>query len=522
VTASILSDPPFLFPGLNPANAAGTDALEDLVHAGLSVVDNRGALQPRLAEDVPSVENGLWRVLPDGRMETTWRIKPNVRWQDGTPFTAEDLVFTGRVLADRELPVFRNPAYDHVENIEAVDASTVRVTWVRPFIEADSMFSRTFAWPVPKHILEQPYLESKSTLAEHPYWNREYVGAGPFKLREWIKGSHLLLDANDGYVLGRPKIDVLEVRFFLEPTPVMANVMANVVEVTLGRGLSTDQALTLREQWREGRVEISSANEIHLWPQFLNPSPAVIGNVQFRRALLHAIDRQQLADTLEAGLSTVAHAWVRPGDQEYPELQGSIVRYDYDPRRAAQLIEGVGYQRGGDGIFRDAAGQRLSVEIRTTETNDKPKIMFPVADAWQQVGVAAEPTIVPRQRAADREYRATYPAFELVRGGSDLRSFDNLRSTEVRLPENNYTGSNYPRYANAEFDSLIDRYLTTIARTDRMQVAGQILHHMTDQVIALGLYFDTEPTAIANRLVNVNARNQQSTQAWNAHEWDVK
>ena len=148
--------------------------------------------------------------------------------------------------------------------------------------------------------------------------------------------------------------------------------------------------------------------------------------------------------------------------------------------------------------------------------------MFPVADAWQQIGVGAEPTIVPRQRAADREYRATYPAFELVRGGSDLRSFDNLRSTEVRLPENNYTGSNYPRYANAEFDSLIDRYLTTIARADRMRVAGQIIHHMTDQVIALGLYFDTEPTAIANRLVNVSARNQQSTQAWNAHEWDVK
>jgi peptide/nickel transport system substrate-binding protein len=247
-----------------------------------------------------------------------------------------------------------------------------------------------------------------------------------------------------------------------------------------------------------------------------------VGNVQFRRALLLAIDRQQLADTLEAGLSTVAHAWVRPADQEYPDLQASIVHYDYDPRRAAQIIESLGYVRGGDGFYRDVAGQRLSVEIRTTETNDKPKIMFPVADSWQQLGVGAEPTIVPRQRAADREYRATYPSFELVRGGSDLRSFDNLRSTEVRLPENNYTGSNYPRYANTEFDALIDRYLTTIPRSERMRVAGQIIHHMTDQVVALGLYFDTEPTAIANRLVNVSARNQQSTQAWNAHEWDVK
>src|SRR5438045_5362591 len=75
----------------------GAREFEQLVHAGLGVEDERGNVRPQLAEDVPTVENGLWRVFQDGRMETTWKIRPNVRWHDGTPFTAEDLLFTARV-----------------------------------------------------------------------------------------------------------------------------------------------------------------------------------------------------------------------------------------------------------------------------------------------------------------------------------------------------------------------------------------------------------------------------------------
>src|SRR5688500_1336340 len=78
----------------NLGRVRGVNELELLLHAGLAVEDEQGSLHPILADAIPSLDNGLWKLLPGGRMETTWRIRPGATWHDGTPFTAEDLVFT--------------------------------------------------------------------------------------------------------------------------------------------------------------------------------------------------------------------------------------------------------------------------------------------------------------------------------------------------------------------------------------------------------------------------------------------
>src|SRR5581483_4048204 len=80
---------------------------------------------PRLAQDVPSTDNGEWVVNPDGTMVTTWRIRPNVLWQDGTPFTSADMLFASQVGQDKSQPAFRNDAYNFISSIEAPDPSTV-------------------------------------------------------------------------------------------------------------------------------------------------------------------------------------------------------------------------------------------------------------------------------------------------------------------------------------------------------------------------------------------------------------
>src|SRR5205085_12153330 len=105
------------------------------------------------------------------------------------------------------------------------------------------------------------------------------------------------------------------------------------------------------------------------------------------------------------GLVPVAHVFVGLDDPDYPFIVDSVVKYDYDPRRSAQLIESLGYTRGPDGIYRDSAGQRLSVEIRATGTDVNTKSMFSIADYWQRVGVGAEQVQIPPQRASDLEYR---------------------------------------------------------------------------------------------------------------------
>jgi peptide/nickel transport system substrate-binding protein len=529
ITVVVMGEPPTLSTKINTAGAGGVvpgaDALEELVSAGLVHQDPKGNLLPQLAEAVPTLENGLWKLLPDGRMETTWRLKPSVTWHDGTPLTTDDLVFSARVGQDREIAVFNHLGFGSVERVEAVDPRTVTVYWSQPYVGADTMFSAVFpplALPLPNHLLEATYRDEKSAFLELPYWNQSFVGAGPYRLRDWQRGSHLMLQAHDTYVLGRPKIDELEVRLIPDNQTLATNLLTGTIDLTLGRTLSLEQAMQVRDQWPEGRLETTLRSWITIYPQMLNPTPAVVGDVRFRRALLHAIDRQQLVDSLQAGQVPIAHSYVSPATAEFQDVERAIVRYDFDPARAAQMIEGLGYVKGPDGFFRDGANQRLTVELRTTADNDIHRAtVLPIADGWQRMGVGVETNIIPIQRQRDREYRANSPAFEMLQQGNDLPSLATHHSREIPLPQNDYTGRSKNRYRNAEFDALIERFYVTIPRAKRTQVLGEIVHHITDQLTMMGLYYLASPTLMRSGLRNADAGGDRATQAWNAHEWDI-
>lgn len=523
ITAVMMSDPTSLNNDVNRATAAfviaGGPELQLLVSAGLGVEDDRGAIRPQLAEAIPAIENGLWKVFPDGRMETSWRIKPGARWHDGAAFTSDDLVFTYGLVQDRELEVFRNVAFDAIERVEATDYQTVVVRWHQSYIYATQMFTPALALPLPKHVLEREYLENKRNVLYHPYWATEFVGTGPYKLREFVRSSHISLDAHEAYPLGRPRIDQIEIRLIPDPNTLMANVLASAVELTIGRNVSLEQALQVRDQWREGTVAIAPASWIVIYPQFVNPSPAVVADVRFRQALLHGMDRQEMVDSLQAGLTPVAHAFLAPDEPEYRDVASSIVRYAYDPGRASQLIEGLGYSRGQDGALRDASGVRLAIEIRSiTGIDINQRAQFAVADYWQRIGLSVDPLVVPRARTQDREYIATFPGFQVNRQGSTVSFLTNRRSSSAPLPETSFVGQNYSRYMDPAFDALIDRFFVTIPWQDRLQILRQLTHQMTDQVHTLGLFYDGTPSLVGKRIEGVTARQE----GWNAHAWDAR
>lgn len=530
-TAAIRGDPHTLYQKLNPrSNIPGIDDLERLVNAGLSVPDSDGNLQPRLAEAVPTIENGLWRVFPDGRMETTWRLREGVWWHDGTPLTTDDLVFTAQVVRDPELPVFAHLAYASVDAVAAVDTRTITVRWKRPYIEADSMFSwggsgLGFAVPIPKHLLESAYVDDKEHFIEHAYWSTDFVGTGPYKLKDWQRGSHLVLEANDRYPLGRPKIDEIRVRFIPDPNTLGANILAGEVDLTMGGRISTEWAMNIRDQWRDGALVMAYRSMLQIYPQFINPSPPIISDLQFRRAMVHALDRQQMVDTLQFGLTSIGHTFVSPREREYQEIEGSIVKYDYDPRRASQMIETLGYSKGSDGFFRDRGGQRLQVQMRTSQGDDlQEKSMYAASDDWQRLGVEVERHLVPPQRASDAEYRATFPSFDVKRQAGTIDYVRSFHSDRVALPENNYlTSGNNSRYRSRELDASIDRYFTTIPHDDRMDAARRVVQHVSEQVAWIGLFYQTEPDLVANRLANVSVpKSNSANRLWNVHEWDIK
>jgi peptide/nickel transport system substrate-binding protein len=522
VTAAIWGDPPSLVQELNGFGVRGVDAIEDLSRVGLSITDNQGRLQPRLAEATPSVEAGTWKVLADGTMETTWKIRERAAWHDGTPLTASDLVFALTVGRDREVPEFGHAGFAFIDDVEATDARTLTVRWKQAYVDADKLFSSRFAAPLPKHLLEAAYLENKAGFAQLPYWSDAFVGTGPFKVREFSLGSHVLFEAFDGYALGRPKIDVVELRFVPEVTTIAANILAGGVDVTLGKTLSVEQAIEVRDQWRTGGMDNASHNPVSIFPQFLNPNPALVANLQFRRALLHAVDRQELADTLMAGLTPVAHSFLFPNQAQYREIEAALPRYEHDPRRAGQMVEALGYAKGADGLFRDAGGQQLAVELRTYTGDVNQKATLAVADGWQRAGVKVDVNVMSPQATRDNEYVFTYPGFTLQRYTGDLSGLPNLYSHRAPTPQTNFRSGNVSRYQNPEFDALLDRYFTTVPMQPRTQVLGQIIYHIADQLTQMTLFYDAEPTMISKRLANVTSRWPSSTQAWNSHQWDLK
>lgn len=515
LVAAIRSAPPTVSADLNTI-IPGSGAIDRLVSSGLTTTNDEGVRVPQLAEAVPTTENGLWRVLPDGRMETTWKIRSGAMWHDGTSLKASDVAFTARVRQDRELPLFSSSALALVEAVETPDASTVLVKWKQPFIDANTLWGESL---LPAHVLERTHAESKETFDQAPYWTSEFVGTGPFKVREFAAGDHITLDAFDQYVLGRPRISEIEIRFIPDGTTLIANILSGVVQLTFGaRNLSYEEAAVARDQWREGAVVPNSRSTIFMFPQFVDPNPPILLNPQYRRALLHAIDREELANTFQGGLNAVPHGYLSPDIAEFQEIQSAVVKYEYDPRRTAQLIEGLGYARDNEGFYRDAAGVKPVVEARTTTLSENNKVMLSVVDYWTRAGVGAEPHTVPQARAQEGEYRAAFPGWEIVRQGDGKGMLTNLHSSKARLPSNGFLGSggtNYPRYMNPEMDALVDRYSTTIPWAERMEVAREIIRRETSDVLVAALIYSADANLVSNRIENV------SQSLWNAHLWNV-
>ncbi|MBM2812036.1 MAG: hypothetical protein HW416_2795, partial [Chloroflexi bacterium] len=502
----------------------GSEEVEDLVNSGLVVTDARGAVQPLIAEAVPSLENGAWVLLPDGRMETTWRLRPGAVWQDGTPVTSVDLLFTVAVALDTEIKVFGDIAFDSFEGIRALDDRAVVVSWKRPYIEAHTLFTRNHASPLPKHLLERDFTESKASFLDLTYWTQGFIGTGPFRLREWVAGSHVVLEANNAYVLGRPKLDEVEVRFIPDGNALFANLLAGSAELTIGRGLSIEQAAQLQGQWADGAMHVGAlGNWVAIYPQFINPIPPAMLNVQFRRAILHAMDRKQMADSLVLGYGAVADSIISPKDPEYPLIESRIVKYDYDLRRAAQMIEGLGYARGPDGIFRDDTNQPLVFQAQGTTGATQERTMLITVEFLRQLGLTVEPDFIPAQARSDRARRSERPGFEVQRQTNGVGNLYRFNSRETPLPENNFVGDNRSRYRNTELDASLDRFFGTVRRAEQMQALGDVVHHMTDQLNALGLIFDGDPILMANRVRGVEVpQTGRAAVTWNAQEWDVQ
>lgn len=182
------------------------------------------------------------------------------------------------------------------------------------------------------------------------------------------------------------------------------------------------------------------------------------------------------------------------------------------------MIEGLGYTRGADGIFRDPAGTRLTVQITSTELDLYVKTALSAQDFWKRSGVDTEYVSIPRARTTDLEYRASYPGFTSTNSGFSFTAIRNFTTAEQRSPANQYRGRNISGFASPALDTLIERYYTTVPMGPRKQVLGEIVHILSDQLATLPMIGQGTGYTIPHRMVNVTAAG--STR--DARLWDIR
>ncbi|MBM2812285.1 MAG: hypothetical protein HW416_3044, partial [Chloroflexi bacterium] len=148
-----------------------------IAHDYLVVQSDKGVYEPRLAREQISAEKGTWRVNPDGSMETMWTIRPNIKWQDGTPFTSADIAFTFAVYSDPEVLSDDTGVLSLMRAVEATDPLSFVIHWSTIYAHADEAPALD---PLPLHLLDELYRTDKANFDKSPRFRTDFIGLGPY------------------------------------------------------------------------------------------------------------------------------------------------------------------------------------------------------------------------------------------------------------------------------------------------------------------------------------------------------
>lgn len=327
-------------------------------HSGLSWNDPEGQPRALIAEKIPSLTDGDWKTFPDGTMEVTWKLRPNVTWHDGRPLTSEDLMLGMRMVLDKDVGLAQATWLPAISAFTAPDPRTFVLNWKEPSFLADRVLPKEIP-AVAAHIVGPLFEESvksgdKQPFLNSPYWSTDWVGLGPYRVTSRVAGDRLEAAAFDDYFLGRPKIDRLVVRYYADVDAEILAVMAGDVDFVAVGSFSSNHVYTLKQQWEPTGAGVIEAYPVALGAdffQFGDPDAPWVKDVRVRRAIVHTYDRQSYVDNLEFGTTTVADTVVSTRDPFHKLIEErGLARYPYDLAQAAQLMAQAGWTRSRWGL----------------------------------------------------------------------------------------------------------------------------------------------------------------------------
>lgn len=499
-----------------------------MFNAAIALLDDTGVERPYLSEKIPQLNTEDWRIFPDGHMETTYRLKPNLTWHDGAALTADDFVFAWRVYATPELGLSGAQPFSSIEEVIASDPRTVMVRWRRPYPDAGGLTDRNGEFPpLPRHVLEKPFGEDTAEVfSNHPYWTTAYMGLGPYRLERWEPGAFIEASAFDGHVLGRPRIERIKLVFFSDSNTTLANMLSGEIHLSGDSSLRVAQVATLKREWgaSEGKVILHPNQWRAVYFQF-RPDivhPRALLDPRVRRALAHAIDKGPINEAVYDGNSIVADFMIAPRSEAGDAVDQAIAKYAFDLRRSEELMAEAGFRKGTDGIYTDPSDVRFSAEIKTNAAQDNEAEMAILASGWRAAGFDVQDSVLPAALARNNEVRASFQSMFANNTAAGETALFNQTSAKIPREGNRWQGGNRGGWSNPEYDRLAESLAMALDRGERTRLLVEIGKLYTAQLPAISLFYRTIPWAFVSGLTGLKDAPPEGNVSWNIHEWEFR
>ena len=470
----------------------------DLMYNGLVTLGRDLELAPELAKS--------WTFSKDC-LTLDFKLHERVKWHDGAPFTAADVVFTWATLINPKTPSPYKSDFNDVERVDALDRHTVRVTYKKPYAKA------VLSWAIPmlpRHLLERWVKEGK--IKEAPQNWSAPVGTGPYRFKEMKSGEKVVVVANPDYFKGKPHVTRIVYRIIPSQATIFLELKAKGVDLASLTALQytrQTQYPAFEKAYNKYRYAVGSYTYFGF-----NLKDKRFADRRVRLALAHAINKQELLDGVVQGLGRRATGPFRPGGwADNPNVKG----VSYDPKRAAALLAEAGWTtRNAAGVLvKD--GQPFTFELLTNQGNDERKKIAEIIQAsLRELGVSVEIRVL-EWAALLKEHikKRQFDAIVLGWGtGADPDQFVVWHSSQSGPDDLNHIS-----YANPEVDALLEAGRSSCVQADRARFYHRLHEVLAEDQPLVFLYWRDALPAVSSRLFGINPG--PAGIKWNLDTWFV-
>ncbi len=503
LTIGMVQFPPDMHPDIT--NTSIKTYISAAAARDMTGFDRDGTVICILCTEVPTLANGRAKIVKraDGSngMVVTYTIKPGLFWADGVPVTAKDFVFSYEVAKAFSPPVT-------VENVEAPDASTVRVTLNR--VRYD--FDRSGPSPMSEHVEGPIFRAAKNPIdyGEHSDYDRhpENPGLwmGPYKITSFKPGQSVTLEPNPYWTGQKPYFHQVTMRLIENTAALQANLLAGDVDMVApgNLGLTLDQVNALAKS-DAARFDFSFQPAVtsyeHLTVRLDNP---LLADKRARQAMAMAIDRKTIVARLFDNRVDPAYSFKHPSQFGWDK---SVKEFHYDPTAARALLAQAGFKPGPDGILLSPTGKRFSVDIVTTSGNRIRDLMEQVLQTEmkaigielvvhnQPARVMFGQTLRMRDFTGLVEFQSDQPL--------DYVPYYTLDSDWIPSAGNNWSGTNYMGLRDKAMDAALNEAWAALDPVARKAAWKRILDIYADEVPEIDLYFAASATITPKWLTGV-------------------